>query len=167
MTIAVYAGTFDPFTNGHLTIVQQGARLFSHVRILIAVNPDKTPFLNTPTRLSIIQHRVEKMPNVSVDTTSEYVVHYARACGASVLLRGIRNGTDSVYETTLAQENLKLAPEIQTVILPTDPSLSDISSSAVREFAQQHQKKAVVPRYVDEETWYTMRRYMENELYNR
>lgn len=161
MTIAVYPGTFDPFTNGHLTIVRQGARLFSHVTILIAINPDKTPFLNSATRLHIIRARVGKMPNVSVDLTSDYVVHYARECGASVLLRGIRNGTDSVYETTLAQENLKLAPEIQTVILPTDPSLSDISSSAVREFAQKHQKKAVVPKYVDEYTWTTMRKYLE------
>lgn len=161
MTIALYAGTFDPFTNGHLTIVQQGARLFSHVRVLIAVNPDKVNFLTINERLEIIRHRVGLMPNVSVDYTRGYVVHYAAACGAAVLLRGIRNGTDATYETTLAQENLKLAPQIQTVLLPTDPTLSDISSSAVRAQAQKLYKDAVVPRYVDEFTWNIMRKAVE------
>lgn len=163
MTTAIYAGTFDPFTNGHMTIVQQGARLFSHVRILIAVNPDKKPFINLDTRLEIIRQRVGKMPNVSVDSTTGYVVHYANECGATVLLRGIRNVTDATYETTLAQENLKLAPSVQTVLLPTDPNLSDISSSAVRALAQKKHKKAVVPRYIDEHTWNVMQHFLDQK----
>ncbi len=155
MTTAIYAGTFDPFTFGHRTIVEQGIRLFSHVRILIAVNPNKTCTFSVEERIKIIKSYVDLIPNVSIDYTDGYVVEYAKECGATVLLRGIRHETDSLGELKLAQENLKLAPTIQTVILPTDPSLSDISSYNVKKMIFEggaESYKKLVPKYVNSYT---------------
>lgn len=155
MTIAIFAGTFDPFTNGHKTIVDDGVRLFSHVRILIAVNPNKECDFSVKQRIEIINSYVGKMPNVSVDYYEGYVVEYAKECGAAVLLRGIRHETDSIYELKLAQENLKLNPRIQTVILPTDPNLSDISSFNVKKkiWEQARVHDEMVPKYINEYTY--------------
>ena len=135
MTIAIYAGTFDPITTGHLSVVKEGVRLFAHVRLLIAVHPDKEPLFSLEERVALAREAVGPMPTVSVDGTSGYVVEYARAIGATVLVRGLRGAADDAYETELAQQNRSLAPEITTVMLPAEPSLSMVSSSELKERA--------------------------------
>lgn len=132
MTTAVYAGTFDPFTYGHLSVLTQACRIFSHVRILVAVNKAKTPLFSEHERVDIIHSYVAKMPNVSVDFAPGYVARYAEEIGAAFLVRGVRNLTDAAAELNLAEQNKEVAPHIQTVLLPADPALSDVSSSGVK-----------------------------------
>src|ERR1043166_8265639 len=130
--VAVYAGTFDPVTRGHVSVVAQAARLFLHVRVLVADNPAKAPLFDVATRVALLREVLGKLPNVSVDSTAGYVVEYAREIGAAVLVRGIRGASDATWETELAQENRKLAPDVQTVLLPAEPSLSAVSSSELK-----------------------------------
>lgn len=132
MTTAVYAGTFDPFTYGHLSVVAQASRIFSHVRILVAVNEAKKPLLSEDVRVAVVRSYVNKMPNVTVDFESGLVAKYADQIGATFLVRGVRNLTDAAAELLLAEQNKTIAPHIQTVLLPADPALSDVSSSAVK-----------------------------------
>jgi pantetheine-phosphate adenylyltransferase len=153
MTVCVYAGTFDPFTKGHLSVVLQGCRLFEHVRILVAGNPKKTTTFTHVERVKLIQSYTALMPQVSVDATSGYVVKYAESVGATVLIRGIRNETDAKEEMALALENLKLAPKIQTVLLPSDPTVSHISSSAVKKLTESSSDYATLKEYLTPEAY--------------
>lgn len=136
MTVAVYAGSFDPITTGHRSIFMQGLRMFSHVRLLIANNPNKKYFFNFVKRLHLVQGDIEGIPNLSVSITDGLVIEHARSIGAGYLLRGIRNESDVLYELKLAEENKKLAPEIQTVFLPADPEIAEVSSSKLKELVQ-------------------------------
>lgn len=130
--IAVYAGTFDPITAGHLSVVSQAASIFSFVRVLVAVNPHKETWFTQDERVELIKDLLARLPNVSVDATEGLVVDYARAIGARFLVRGIRGASDATFETELAWQNHALAPEVQTVLLPAEPALSDISSSELK-----------------------------------
>jgi len=132
MTLAVYAGSFDPITQGHVSVIRQAARLFAHVRVLVAVNPDKKTLFTTPERLEMIRDAVGIIPTVSWDETRGYVVEYARQMGATILVRGIRGATDATFETSLAQQNRTLAPDIATILLPAEPELSSVSSSGLK-----------------------------------
>ncbi len=137
MTVAVYAGSFDPITNGHVSVVRQAVRVFSHVRILVAVNPTKDYLFSRAERVDMIRRVVGGMPQVSVAATSDLVVAYAKEIGASFLVRGIRGKTDAEFETWLAQENRAIAPEILTVLLPAEPALSAVSSSGLKARVQR------------------------------
>ena len=133
MTIAVYAGTFDPITLGHVSVIRQAVRLFAHVRIVVARNPDKETTFTVDERLDMIRETVGSMPTVTAESTDGYVVEYARRICATVLVRGIRGASDASYETELASENRNLAPDISTVLLAAEPDLSDVSSSHLKE----------------------------------
>jgi len=132
MTIALYPGTFDPITSGHLSVVKEAVRLFAHVRVLIAVHPTKEPLFSLEERISLAREAVGPMPTVSVDGTDGMVVDYARAIGATVLVRGLRGAADAAYETRMAQTNRELAGEVLTVMLPAEPALSMVSSSELK-----------------------------------
>jgi len=132
VTIAVYPGTFDPITLGHLSVVREAVRLFAHVRVLIAVHPTKEPLFSLEERIALAREAVGPMPTVSVDGTDGMVVEYARAIGATALVRGLRGAADAAYETRMAQTNRELAAEIMTVMLPAEPSLSMVSSSELK-----------------------------------
>lgn len=132
MTIAVYPGTFDPITTGHLSVVREAVRLFAHVRVLIAVHPTKEPLFSLEERIELARRAVGPMPTVSVDGTDGYVVDYARSIGATALVRGLRGAADAAYETDLAQQNRELAPEVLTVMLPSEPALTQVSSSELK-----------------------------------
>ena len=136
MTIAVYPGTFDPITSGHLSVIREGARLFAHVRVLVAVHPTKEPLFDLEERVALAREAVGPMPTVSVDGTRGMVVDYARSIGATALLRGLRGAADAAYETRMAQRNRELAGEILTVMVPAEPSLSSVSSSELKRRAR-------------------------------
>ena len=133
MTIAVYAGSFDPVTAGHLSVVRQAARLFGHVVVVVAINPDKRTLFTVAERMELLREVVALHPNVSVASTEGLIVDYARAIGASVLLRGVRGATDAQFETTLAQANRALAPDLATLFLPAESHLAEVSSSRLKE----------------------------------
>lgn len=137
MSVAIYAGSFDPITLGHVSVVRRAARLFSHVRVLVAVNPEKRAMFSEAERVALARELLGAMPNVSVDATSGLVVDYARAIGAGYLVRGLRGAADATPETELARANLALAPEIQTVLIPAEPALSELSSSGLKELARR------------------------------
>jgi pantetheine-phosphate adenylyltransferase len=133
MSIAVYAGSFDPVTAGHLSVIRQAARLFGHVVVVVAINPEKRTLLGVAERVELLREVVAHHPNVSVASTEGLIVEYARAIGASVLLRGVRGATDAQFETTLAQTNRALAPDLSTLFLPAEAHLAEVSSSRLKE----------------------------------
>ncbi len=136
MTIAIYAGTFDPITYGHLSVIHEAVKLFAHVRVLVAVHPTKEPMFSLEERVALAHELVGPMPTVTVDGTDGYVVRYAQRVGATVLVRGLRGAADAAYETDLAQQNRELAPQIMTVMLASDPRLSGVSSSELKRRAE-------------------------------
>ena len=133
MTIALYAGSFDPFTNGHLDILKQASEMFDEVIIAIACNPDKKEFLSLEVRLELIRKSISDLNNIRVDSFDGLTVDYARKNKASVLIRGMRNSKDFEYEKELALINKSLDSEIKTVFLIPKSENSIISSSMVRE----------------------------------
>lgn len=135
MRSAVYAGTFDPITLGHLSVITRACELFERLYVLIAINPQKQPLFTLPQRLDFIREATAHLPPVEVAAFEGYVVHFARANGATVLVRGVRGATDADYESALAVANLELAPEIQTIFLPAHPELSNVSSSHLKALA--------------------------------
>ena len=137
MKIAVYAGTFDPVTLGHVSVIRRASELFDRLHVVIAENPAKKPYFSLKERLAFLSDAASDRDNVLVSTTPGLVVDYATALGARVLVRGVRGATDADYEAELAAVNRRLAPAIQTVFLPADPELSKISSSRLKELAAQ------------------------------
>lgn len=130
---AVYAGTFDPFTNGHLDIVQRGIKLFDEVVVLVAVSPTKSPFMSTEKRVEILKKLFANEPKVKVESWSGLVVEYARANKIGSILRGLRPTGDFEIEFQMASMNRKINPDCDTVFLMTSEKLYYISSSLVKE----------------------------------
>lgn len=133
MTIAIYPGSFDPITNGHIDILKSGAEIFDKVIIAVSYNAQKEGFLPIETRVKLIEECAKDFPNVEVDSFEGLTVEYAKKRGASVLLRGLRTSFDFEYELQLSQTNLALYKDIKTVFLITKPEYNFISSSCVRE----------------------------------
>ena len=133
---AVYAGSFDPPTNGHLWMIQQGAALFDELVVALAVNPDKPSFFSREERLAVLREMLADLPgNVRVETVSQgFLVDFAKEVGANYLLRGMRNTIDFEYEKPMARMNARMEPEIQSVFLMPPSELENISSSYVRGF---------------------------------
>lgn len=133
MTIAVYAGSFDPFTYGHYDILLRSTKVFEKVIIAVAHNAEKSGFLSCAQRLELIKLCTKNMHNTEVYSFDGLTTKFAGEHGASILIRGIRNYTDFEYENQLAQINLSLDKDIQTLFFISKPEHSFISSSAVRE----------------------------------
>src|SRR5687767_7375095 len=119
--IALYAGTFDPITLGHLSVIDRGAQLFDQLWVVVAVNPTKHPFFSVEERLQMIREETTRWPNVACTSTDGYVVDLARKHGARFLLRGVRSCTDVEGEIALSNMNHRLAPEVETVFIPAHP----------------------------------------------
>lgn len=134
--IAVYAGSFDPPTNGHLWMIRRGASLFDELVVALAVNPDKQGFFSRDERLAMLQELVADMPeNVRVEAVPHgFLVDFAREVGATYLLRGMRNTVDFEYEKTMARMNERMEPGIHSVFLMPPSELEEVSSSLVRGF---------------------------------
>ncbi len=134
--IALYAGSFDPPTNGHLWMIRQGAALFDELVVTLAVNPEKRGFLPLAERESLLRRMAAEVPGkVRVATVEHgFLVDFALAQGAGYLLRGARNTTDFEYEKTMARMNARMEPGIRSVLLMAPGELEEISSSMVRGF---------------------------------
>ncbi len=130
---ALYAGTFDPFTNGHLDIVHRGLQIFDEITLLLAVSPSKTPFLSKDKRLSLLQDLFKDEPRVKIDSWSGLVVDYAKEHKISSIIRGLRPTGDFESEFQMASMNRKLNVEADTVFLMTGENLYYVSSSLVKE----------------------------------
>ncbi len=137
MSIAVYAGTFDPITTGHLYVIRRAAALFDHVVVLVAINPEKHPLFSPDERVDMIRDVVRRLPSVRADSATGLVVDYARDIGATALVRGVRTDEDTRHETQLAQLNWSLAPDIATIFLPAPPPVAAMSSSLLKRLAGQ------------------------------
>jgi pantetheine-phosphate adenylyltransferase len=134
MRIAIYPGSFDPLTNGHLSIIQRALGMFDRVIVAVAMNPKKVPLFSEEERKALILEACPD-PRVEVDAFHGLLVEYAKTRGVNVLLRGLRAVSDFEYEFQLANMNRKLAPGIETVFMMTGEDYFYVSSQLVREVA--------------------------------
>jgi pantetheine-phosphate adenylyltransferase len=133
---AVYVGSFDPLTLGHLDIIRRGARLFEKLTVGIGVNPEKRPLFSTDERLALTKSVLADLPNVDVACFEGLAVNFALEQNAAVMLRGIRTLTDIEAEFTMSLANRVLAREIETVFLMSSEKYTHISSSLIKQIAQ-------------------------------
>ena len=135
MVKAIFPGSFDPPTYGHLNIIERARLIFSEIHVVVAVNREKRYTFSAEERVALIQDMVSKWDNVRVHAWDTLIVDYARKIKAHVLIRGVRNITDFSYEFDLAMMNRGLNPEIETVFLSPDPQYFVLRSSAIKELA--------------------------------
>ncbi len=133
---AIYPGTFDPITNGHLDLIQRAARLFDRVLVAVAENPKKSPWFDLSDRVGMVSEVIEPVANVSVIGFNTLLVDTAASYGAQVIIRGLRAVSDFEFEFQLAGMNRRLSPELETVFLTPSEQFAFISSSMIREIAQ-------------------------------
>jgi pantetheine-phosphate adenylyltransferase len=133
--IAVYTGTFDPITFGHLDIIRRGSTLFERLVVGVGLNPEKTTFLSPNERLDLVQRVVASFENVSVVSYSGLTVHFVRQVGSRVILRGLRTTSDMEYEFSMSLANQALDPDIETVFLMAKDDFSHVSSTLIRQIA--------------------------------
>lgn len=133
MKTAIYPGSFDPITNGHLDILKSGSEIFDKVIIAVSYNVNKKGFLSVDERVELIKKSTSCFSNVEVDAFEGLTVEYAKKKGADILLRGLRTSFDFEYELQLSQTNNALYGDLKTVFLITKPEYNFISSSMVRE----------------------------------
>jgi pantetheine-phosphate adenylyltransferase len=130
---ALYPGTFDPPTNGHIDLIQRGSKLFEHLTVGILRNPVKNPLFSVEERVEMLHEATDSLGNVSVATFDGLMVQFARELGAAAVLRGIRAISDYEYEFQMALMNRRLAPEIETVFLQPAGRYSFVSSRMLKE----------------------------------
>ncbi|MFP2912036.1 pantetheine-phosphate adenylyltransferase [Pyxidicoccus sp. 3LFB2] len=135
MPVAIYPGSFDPLTNGHLSLIQRSLKMFDRLIVAIAVNPKKTPLFTEDERLQLIREACDNDPRVEVDAFRGLLVDYVKRRNVGVVVRGLRAVSDFEYEFQLANMNRKLAPDIETVFMMTGEDYFYISSQLVREVA--------------------------------
>lgn len=133
---ALYPGSFDPLTLGHLDLIERGVRLFDHVTVAVLLNPGKQPCFPIDQRLQQIREATEHLQGVEVASFDGLTVDFAQRCGAEVILRGLRALSDFEYELQIAHTNHSLAPRLETLFLATAVGYSFLSSSVVKEVAR-------------------------------
>jgi pantetheine-phosphate adenylyltransferase len=134
--LAIYPGSFDPVTNGHLDLIERASKLFERLVVAVLRNAEKAPMFTLNERVEMLREVTRPFPNVEVDTFDGLLVDYARRLGARVLLRGIRAVSDYEYELQMALMNRKLEPHIETVFMLPAVEYSYLSSRLVRELAR-------------------------------
>ena len=135
MIKAVFPGSFDPPTNGHLDIIQRASKLFDDVDVLISVNPNKNYMFSEQERLEMLKQLLKDYKNVQIHVWEGLIVNYAKETGAKVLIRGIRSTNDFAYEFELAHMNQNLNPQIETMFLPSKEKWGVVKSSSIKELA--------------------------------
>ncbi len=133
--LAVYAGSFDPVTLGHLDLIERASALFSDVIVAVGVHPTRHPLFSVEERLSMLEEVTKPMTNVSVESFDMLLIDFCRAREARVIVRGLRAATDFEYELQIAHANADLSPEVDTIFLPTRTKHGFVSASLVREIA--------------------------------
>ena len=134
--LAIYPGSFDPVTNGHLDLIERGAKIFDRLIVSILRNLEKEPLFTLDERVEMLREVTRPWPNVEVDVFSGLLVDYAQVRGANVILRGIRAISDYEYELQMAMMNRKLKPDLETVFMMPAVAFSYLSSRLVREIVQ-------------------------------
>lgn len=135
MTTAIYPGSFDPITNGHLDVLERASKIFEKIIIAVLNNPNKNSFLSAEIRVELIKESVSHLKNVEVDSFTGLTVEYAQAKGAKVLIRGLRAVSDFEYEMQMAQTNQNLSPNLDTIFLVPRVENNFVSSSIVKEIS--------------------------------
>ena len=150
MSLAVYPGSFDPLTNGHVDIIQRGSRIFDRIVIAILLNVEKSPLFTVQERVDIAREVFRDRANVEVDTFDGLLVEYARRKQAGVIVKGLRAVSDFEYEMQMALMNRRLNPEVETVfMMPTEP-YTYVSSRLVKEVvALGGSVRGIVPEIVE------------------
>lgn len=143
--LAIYAGSFDPPTNGHLDLVERASALFPRLVVAVGRHPTRTCLFDASERLALLSAVCGGFANVEVDHFDGLLVDYARKRGARVIVRGLRAQTDFEYELQIAHANADLAPDLDTIFLPTRTRHGFVTASLVREIARHH---GDVTRYV-------------------
>ena len=150
MNLAIYPGSFDPITKGHLHILKTASQIFDKVIITVLNNPKKQGFLTVEQRLMLIKEVTKEFPNVEVESFEGLTVEFAKLKGANIIIRGLRAVSDFEYEMQLSQANSALAKDIKTVFLTTKPKYNFISSGTVKEiFGYGGDISAFVPEEVE------------------
>jgi len=148
MKRAVYAGSFDPITNGHIWMIQEGAQLFDELVVAVGVNPNKTYTFSLKERIEILNDTVGYLSAVKIDSfTNKFLVHYATEIKAGYILRGIRNVNDYSYERGIRLINSDLNEEISTVFLMPPREISEVSSSLIKELVGPPGWEEIVRKY--------------------
>ena len=135
MVKAVFAGSFDPPTYGHLDVIKRASSLFDEIDVVISVNPEKNYMFSQEERLSMLRGLVKEFKNVSVHAYTGLIVNYAKEVNASVLIRGVRSANDFPYEFDLALMNQNLNPDIETVFLQSKEEYTIVKSSSIKQLA--------------------------------
>ena len=133
MKIAVYPGSFDPITSGHLNIIRRASKIFDKLIVCVMINAVKNPMFSLEERVNLIQRVTRDLPNVEVDGSSELLADYAKRRGSCVIVKGLRAGSDFENEFQMALINRKINPELDTMFLTADSQYMYLSSSAVKE----------------------------------
>ncbi len=148
---AIYPGSFDPLTNGHLDLIERGSKIFEELIVAILRNSEKDPLFTLPERKEMLQEMVKNYPNVRVDSFNGLLVDYAMKKNAKAVLRGIRAISDYEYELQMALMNRKLQPQLETVFMASGETYSYLSSRLVKEiFRLGGSVRGLVPDLVEE-----------------
>jgi pantetheine-phosphate adenylyltransferase len=149
--VAVYTGSFDPITLGHINVIERASRLVDKLIVGIGTNIEKQPLFTPDERVELTRHATQHLPNVEVKQFSGLAVHFVRECGARVLLRGVRSLTDIESEFTMTLANRKLDPGVETVFLMADEQFTHVSSSLLKQItplASDEELARFVPREI-------------------
>jgi len=133
MRLAVYTGSFDPITLGHLNVIQRACRLVDHLIVGVGVNVEKRPLFTCGERVAMIEQTTADIPNIEVRTFRGLAVQFVRKCDAKIMVRGIRPLTDVAAEFTMLLANRQLATEVETIFLMADEELAHVSSSLIKQ----------------------------------
>lgn len=136
MSLALYPGSFDPITYGHVNIIQRGLAVFDELIVAVAHNVRKQPLFTPEERMEMIRASVGDNPRVRITTFQGLLVHYAQSVGANIVLRGLRAVSDFEFEFQLAHMNRRLAPQLETIFMMTGEEHFYVASNLVREIAQ-------------------------------
>jgi pantetheine-phosphate adenylyltransferase len=162
---AIYAGSFDPPTNGHLWMIKKGCQMFDKLVVAVGVNPDKEYTFSVEERLAMIGNLVVDCPNIEVNEVDEkFLVNYSQKLGADYIVRGIRNSVDFSFEQAMNNVNRDINPEITTVVLMPPRDLCEVSSSLVKNLVGPDGWEEVVSKYVPKSIFEEIKKKYRNNL---